>query len=212
MQWLDQETGEMLSEREIRARHDGRDGGSSTAIPSPMPQQFLRYHNVVTDPRPDVDQRMYSVVLMPPVHVGDGIYRRQWSVVERPLDEIKAAAKSRVGERRLRAETGGFVYAEKTIDSDRDSILRITSAATTAATMRSVGAEFSVEWTCADNTALALDAQGLAGMQVALAMHGHACHLRARALKDQIEAATSLAEIAQVLASLDDGWPAADTV
>jgi hypothetical protein len=172
-----------------------------------MAQQFLRYHNVVTDPRPDVDQRMYSVVLMPPVHVGDGVYRREWSVTERPLDEIKTWAKSRVNARKDRAETGGFVFATKLIDSDRDSILRIANAATTAAMALSTNSEFAVMWTCADNTDLPLDAQGIVDMQAALSAHGHRCHLRARELKNRIDSAQSLQDIDIVIAEMNSGWP-----
>lgn len=99
---------------------------------------------------------------------------------------------------RLRAETGGFTYADKPIDSDEQSILRITSAAAVAANAQANSLPYSVTWTCADDTELTLDADGMLALQAAFVAHGQACHTASQAIKAQINAAETLAELSVI--------------
>uniref|UniRef100_UPI000A946295 DUF4376 domain-containing protein n=1 Tax=Gulbenkiania mobilis TaxID=397457 RepID=UPI000A946295 len=64
---------------------------------------------------------------------------------------------------------------------------------------------FSLEWTCADNSTLTLDAAGVIGMPVALAQHAAALHAHARTLKAAAEAAVDQADLAAV--DIHAGWP-----
>jgi hypothetical protein len=106
---------------------------------------------------------------------------------------------------RTAAETSGFVYNGHPFDSDRDSILRIANAATTALTANLVGAPFATEWHCADGYDMPLDAAGVMSMQGALAAHGQACHDRSSALRDMIE--DPEADLDALAEEIKTGWP-----
>jgi hypothetical protein len=106
---------------------------------------------------------------------------------------------------RTRTETSGFMFNGHPIDSDRDSILRINNAATTAVTSILTGSEFATVWSCADGYEMPLDAQGVLAMQAALSAHGQACHNRAKALKGLIDAPDTDFNI--LLSEIQIGWP-----
>lgn len=55
--------------------------------------------------------------------------------------------------------------------------------------------DFSIDWTLANNTARNLSAADLANVGAALGMHVAAQHAKARTLRSQIEAATTVAEV-----------------
>jgi hypothetical protein len=106
---------------------------------------------------------------------------------------------------RTRAETGGFVFNGHPVDSDRDSILRIGNAATTALTALLTSTQFSTTWACADEYQMYLDAAGVMALQAALSAHGLACHLRSQELKALIDAPDAdLDALADVIST---GWP-----
>ncbi len=108
---------------------------------------------------------------------------------------------------RTQAETGGFVFNGHPIDSDRDSILRIGNAATTALTAQLTGTSFSTEWACADEYQMPLDAAGVMALQAALSAHGLACHLRSQELKALIDAPD--ADLDALAGVISTGWPGA---
>lgn len=127
-------------------------------------------------------------------HYFDGL----WVYVAPPIGPIKDKARADIITKRNAAITGGFTYLGKTIDSDRDSVMAITGAAVAALAAKSAGLPYSVEWTCADDSTLTLDADGVLGMSVALAMFADAQHTKARPLKDAIKAAKDSDEIGKV--------------
>jgi hypothetical protein len=96
---------------------------------------------------------------------------------------------------RDRREAAGFPYLRKLIDSDSLSVQRITTATQSAQAAIAIGAEFSVDWTCADNSVLTLNAEQMLGMPVALADHANALHVTARVLRAEIEAAETPDEV-----------------
>ena len=106
---------------------------------------------------------------------------------------------------RTAAETGGFIFDGHPFDSDRDSILRIANAATTALTATLVMAPFATEWHCADGYDMPLDAAGVMSMQSALAAHGQACHDRSSALRAMIDAPD--ADLDAMAEEIKTGWP-----
>ncbi|RCW73798.1 DUF4376 domain-containing protein [Pseudorhodoferax soli] len=89
---------------------------------------------------------------------------------------------------RNRLETAGFPYMGKVVDSDAESALRITGATSAAQAALAIGAPFSIDWTCQDNTVLALDASQMVGMLVALAQHADHLHQVSRTLRAAIYA------------------------
>lgn len=113
----------------------------------------------------------------------------------------------RINEERDRREELGFPYRGKWLDSTTRSVQRITTAALAAQAALAAGAPFAIDWTCADNSVLPLDAGGVIGMPVALAQHAAALHAHARSLKAAIDAADSEAALAAI--NIQAGWPAA---
>jgi hypothetical protein len=120
-----------------------------------------------------------------------------------PLRRLELHAARRAA--RTAAETGGFIFDGHPFDSDRDSILRIANAATTALTATLVMAPFATEWHCADGYDMPLDAAGVMSMQSALAAHGQACHDRSSALRAMIDAPD--ADLDAMAEEIKTGWP-----
>jgi len=109
-------------------------------------------------------------------------------------DEIKAE--------RDRREQAGVPYLGKVLDSDEKSVTRISIAVQAAQIAISAGMEFTLDWTCQDNSVLTMIAAQTVGMSVALAQYSDSLHQTARRLREQIEAAATAEEVQAVT------WPA----
>lgn len=110
----------------------------------------------------------------------------------RALAERKAAKWEEIKRARDAAESGGFPYLGKQIDSDAVSVQRISVAAAGAMLAPE---EYTIDWTCADNTVLTLTRDQMVAMPAALALYGNHLHQVARAVRQEIEAATTVAEV-----------------
>ena len=121
----------------------------------------------------------------------------------RVLEELRAAKWEEIKAARDAAEAGGFAYLGRWIDSDARSVQRIAGAVQAAQKAVKLGQPFAIEWTCADNSVLQLDADGMTAMPAALAMHANALHEQARALRAVIGDAQTPAEVAAI------AWPSA---
>lgn len=123
-------------------------------------------------------------------------------------DNLRERCDSRLVEinaERDRREESGFPYRGKVLDSTPRSVQRITAAALAAQAALAAGQQFQIDWTCADNSVLALDAAGVIGMPVALAQHAAALHAHARNLKAAVEAAMDSIAVAEI--DIQAGWP-----
>ena len=144
---------------------------------------------------PDIDHYWSGVgwVAIPtspsPEHTFD-YTTKQW-VDPRPLSDLQAAKWAQIKRDRDEAEFGGFTWDGSPFDSDAISQSRIQGALQLAALIP----DFSIDWTLADNTARNLSAADLANVGAALGMHVAAQHAKARLLRSQIEAATTVAEV-----------------
>lgn len=118
----------------------------------------------------------------------------------------RAELRGRVNAERDAHEQGGFAYMGKVIDSDPLSAQRLIGAAQLAQIAIGAAQPFSIDWTCADDTSLTMDAQQMLGAMAALGQHVTAVHARARQLKAQLEAAQTVAELEQVEAQIAEGW------
>ena len=165
----------------------------------------ISYAVIESTPAPDYDPLTEIVSEAAPEQVGGG-WRQAWVVSGRALEEVREELHARRKAQRTAEEVAGFTYREHRVDSDRDSILRITQAAAVAMQALQAGGEHAVAWTCADGSELPLDAPGVIGLQQALAAHGAACHARSQALKAEIEAAETLTGLAAI--DIEAGWPA----
>jgi hypothetical protein len=115
-----------------------------------------------------------------------------------PLSVVQEKARAVLITARNNTILGGFPYLGKMIDSDRDSVMAVTGAAVAALAAKAAGLPYAVVWTCADDSTLELDADGVLGMAVALAMFADAQHAKARPLKMEIADETDHEKIKQV--------------
>ena len=92
------------------------------------------------------------------------------------------------------AEFGTFVWNDHTFDCDEVSQRRIQGAVQLAALDTSI----VMDWTLADNTVQTFNATELQQIGQALGAHVNACHVKARGLRDQIDAAESEAELSVI--------------
>lgn len=121
------------------------------------------------------------------------------------LQDRRTTRLAAINTERDRREEAGFPYRGQILDSTPRSVQRITAAALAAQAALAAGQSFSLEWTCADNSTLTLDAGGVSGMPVALAQHAAALHAHARSLKAAVDAANSEAALATI--DIQAGWP-----
>jgi carotenoid cleavage dioxygenase-like enzyme len=140
------------------------------------------------------------------------VWTQQWAVQALSPEEVAAYAATKraelhVARREARtvAETGGFTFSGHPVDSDRDSILRINNAATTAITASLTASPFATVWKCGDDYEMSLDAAGVMALQAALSAHGQACHDRSNALCALID--DPQADLHAVAAEMGCGWP-----
>ena len=122
-----------------------------------------------------------------------------WVLKQNYLAEAKERARERINVARNAAELEPFAAFGKAFDADDKAIQRILGAAQAAVVAKQLGQPLSIEWTCADNTTLIMDADMLIEIPVILAQTADALHQKARALKAQIDAATTLNEIAAIV-------------
>lgn len=140
--------------------------------------------------------------------VNQAEYAATWEAEQAArLAKAKASLIAAINAERDRRETAGFPYQDRWLDADSLSVQRITAAALAAQGALAAGQPFSLDWTCADNSVLALDVAGVIGMPVALAMHAAALHSHARTLKSAVEAAADQAALAGI--EIQAGWPEA---
>lgn len=156
---------------------------------------------------PDIDHYLSGDGRWLPIGVRpDAGYAWSWEAhawVLRALEDVRVAKWEEIKAARDAAEVSGFPYMGKVIDSDPRSVQRLTGAVQAAQEAIKLGQPFAIEWTCADNTMLALDAESMTGMPAALALYANQLHEQARALRAVIAAAQTPAEVAAI------SWPAA---
>lgn len=128
------------------------------------------------------------------VEQADGTYL----VEDLPLNNVKARKKDEINIIRDNKETEGFLHGGAPFDSNQRSADRIQIATIAANSSLLNQMAFSIEWTDASNDEHALDAQGMLGLTQSFAEHGKALHERAKALKAQVDACETGAEVKAV--------------
>jgi len=107
------------------------------------------------------------------------------------LERIKELKWEEIKRARDNAEQAGFDYMGKRIDSDPASIRRIGIAVQAA----QVIPDFSIMWTCQDNSTMLLDGTQMMQMPITMAVQGDLIHQKSRTLRAQIEAALTIEEV-----------------
>ena len=118
----------------------------------------------------------YGGVLLDPLTPIETVRKVKWSQIKRARDE---------------AEFGGFTWDGSPFDSDAISQSRIQGAVQLAA----MAPGFTIDWTMTNNSVRNLNREDMANVGAALGMHVAAQHAKARTLRSQIEAATTVAEV-----------------
>lgn len=108
----------------------------------------------------------------------------------------KAGARTRINAARDAAISAGVTFGGVAYDSDAESRAALNAALTVFGPAGAVPEGFT--WRAADNTDHALTLEQLHGLAAAMLEHGYAQHVKARALKDAIEAAATLAEVGAI--------------
>jgi len=119
---------------------------------------------------------------------------KQWED-PRTLADLKAAQWAIIKIARSTAEYAGFTWDATVFDSDATSQNRITGAVTLA----QMSPTFTIDWILADNTARTLSATDMMQVGAALGQHVAAQFSHGAALRVQIEAALTQAEVEAVV-------------
>lgn len=148
---------------------------------------------VVEVPGPAVDGDLYKINRE--VTVFDD--RVEHSYVATPVDlaMAKTIQRGRINAARDAEEASGFDYLGARFDSDDASVKRLTVAVLAA---QNAPANFTIDWTTATGSVVTLTKGQLIAMPAVMATRGNDIHTKARAKKAQIDAATTVDEVAAV--------------
>ena len=108
------------------------------------------------------------------------------------LNSLRELTKQRITAARNAEEGLGFMAYGKLFDSDAQAIQRISIAVQAAS---SIGASFSIEWTCADNSTITLDYSQMLALPAFMADTANSLHIKARTLKAAVDAAQTVEDI-----------------
>ncbi len=110
---------------------------------------------------------------------------------QRSIIDLRAAKLAEIDMARDAAIIGGFEFAGVMYDSDPKSIQRINGAVT----LSMLDPDFETDWITFDNSVVTLNATQLAGLGVAAGLHEKAQIFKARQLKNQALAATTVSQL-----------------
>lgn len=122
------------------------------------------------------------------------------------IAEIRSAIWDRIKARRDAMIDGGAPTPSGAVDSYLEARMNIAGAVQAATIAQASAQAFTVNWTLLDNSVVVLDAAAMIAVGLAVLAHVNACHDRARALRDQINAAEDIASLLTI--DIASGWPA----
>jgi hypothetical protein len=114
------------------------------------------------------------------------------------LSKAKSKKWIQIKQHRDATENGGFVWDGSRFDSTPISQSRTQGAVQMAQIAASTGQPFSIDWTLADNSVRTLTGPQMIAVGLALGAHINEQHVRARQLREQIEAATTPEQVQAV--------------
>ena len=116
----------------------------------------------------------------------------------RSLTQLRDAQWAEVRAARDAQDSSYFPYMGKWINSNLVSVIRINTIAKAAEHALANQGQFAIAWTCADNSVLALDAEGMVGMPLALAAYSAQLHAKGAALRGRIYTETDAVRLAEI--------------
>ena len=126
-------------------------------------------------------------------HVFDRL-TKQW-IDQRTLADFKAAKWAEIKRHRDTAEFATFTYNGMEFDGDLDAQRRLTAYISISKSAIAAGQPFAAEFILANNQVVMLTAQNFLGIELAKVQAVAAAFAHATALREQIEAATTAAEL-----------------
>lgn len=137
----------------------------------------------------------------------DGTVTAKQTLEDVPLEDLKAARKAAVGDKRWQVETGGCQVAPGvTIRTDETSQSKLDGAIALLDKAAARGLDVDpVLWEAQPGQFVELDQEGLTLAGLAVGMFVQATFRRKAALFAAIDAATSVDELAAI--DIDSGWP-----
>ena len=126
-------------------------------------------------------------------HVFDRL-TKQW-IDQRTLADFKAAKWAEIKRHRDTAEFATFTYSGMVFDGDLDAQRRLTAYISISKSAIAAGQPFAAKFILANNQVVTLTAQNFVGIELAKVQAVAAAFAHAAALRLQIEAATTAAEL-----------------
>lgn len=160
------------------------EGSPQTRMVEPPPDGWVEWQDVERDNNP-------LLIYEPQYFEEEGVARL---VAVFDLDIAKSEKWWLIKADRDSEEFGTFVWNDHTFDCDEVSQRRIQGAVQLAALDNTT----VMDWTLADNSVQTFTATELEQIGQALAAHVNACHVKARGLRAQIDAATTEAELGTI--------------
>lgn len=108
------------------------------------------------------------------------------------LEALKETKWKEIKAERDNREQSGVPYMGKVLDSDTLSVQRIAIAVQAAQAAIAAGQDFTLGWTCQDNTVLTMTAIEVIGIPVALAQYSNGLHETARTIRTAIDEASTV--------------------
>ena len=119
---------------------------------------------------------------------------KQW-IDPRTLNDLKLAKWAEIKRHRDTAEFATFTYNGMEFDGDLDAQRRLTAYISISKSAIAAGQPFAAEFILANNQVVMLTAQNFLGIELAKVQAVAAAFAHATALREQIEAATTAAEL-----------------
>jgi hypothetical protein len=130
------------------------------------------------------------------------INTKTWDKVDyRSLEDHKTEKWTDIKNTRNSLEFGGFTWNNYEFDSDTISQTRIQGAVQLAQLAISNSSPFSIDWTLKNNSIVVLSAEEMIQVGLSLANHVTSIHEISRGLKQQIDSAINVEQLANI------NWP-----
>ena len=136
-----------------------------------------------------------TILRQPPTPTAQWNGRRRCYEEHGTIDMQKAYAWHQLKQKRSAAVYSTFEWDGSLFDADQESQRLIGDAVLNAFIAQSMGQNFSIDWTLADNSIRTLSAADLIQVGLALAAHVNSAHKKGRAKREAIKKATNESQL-----------------
>ena len=129
----------------------------------------------------------------------------QLPLTDIPIPDLQASLWAQVKAKRDAVIDGGAPTPFGAVDSYELARSNIAGAAMAALIAKGAAQPYSINWTLLDNSVVALDADAMMAVSLAVLAHVNAAHDRARDLRATIDAAGDVSALLRI--DIASGWP-----